>query len=497
MNNILKGTSPEDQAAIIRLVEKRGTYDDLMNKSLQGKADEVHKWFDDLFQVVDDPELKAAIQKDFKYTENYIPYLTKEYKKVASTIKIGTEEVSRAPEMLKATERASGLRPSLTVKQMVTRFLNPRKGQLPDEIRNLNLENLMKTYLYGIKKTAFDLPAYQEAMGVLKKVPEGALKNEASWYLNNYIGQPGDIKDSGMYEVAKAIRNRMYSALIGLKASIPTLNLSQFGLLGVEAGGRNAAVGAAKSVLPKYRKAADAAGYFNEYPGIEGNIKGKIDKIVNYGMEQSERALRTGSHVAGLRQAEQKGLQGAQINPNTARKGRDFFYDKYYNPVAKNAADVTRKTQFIYGAESPIRWATEHPLLSMFTSYPTKNVEFQMGIVKDALTKGGRENWGKLGRLMAYDTAFGVPIVVTARRTAKGQKDNAVTSAVKNTIGLTAPLDQYRRALVRVASEYASATGKDKGDKLKAFEKAFKESWRYLMPGGDATVRFLEGKKKK
>jgi hypothetical protein len=464
IQQILKGVSKEDQAAIIRIREGRGSYEETMR--LREKAEEVRKWFDDLFNVVDDPELKAAIGKDFKYTEGYIPMLSKEYGKVAKA----PEDVAK---MLGATERASGLKPSLTPKQMVTQFLNKRRGILPDEKRVLDLDKLMKTYLYGIKKTTFDIPAYEEAMGILKTIPEGEFKKQASWYLNNYIGQPSVLKDSGMMQASTWLRNRMYTALIGLKTNVPLLNLSQSGLTAVETGIGRTAKGIGKAFTPSARGAAKDAGYFREYPGTEGSIKSKVDQIANFMMEQAERINRTTSREAGLSLAKSRGLAGADssVTPGS----RAFYNEKFGNPAAMDAWNTTRKTQFMYGKESPIRFSTEHPLLSMFTSYPLKNAEFQHGVIKDALTKGGAENWGKLARLAAYDTIAG--------------------AGISSVPFMQSPISQYATRVKQAATNYASANGKDKEKKLVLFEKVFKESWRYFMPAGDVTVRALEKKK--
>lgn len=474
---ITKGMSPEQQAALIRVREGRGTTADWAIPGMVEKNSQLRQWFDDLFKVVDDPELKASLEKDgWRYIEGYVPMLKNQYSKVAE------KGASGADEMLKATERAAGAKHDLTAQGFISRNLRRRRGELPDYERELDLNKLMTIYLQGIKKTAFDIPAYQEAMGVVKSLPKGEFQNQASWYLNNWIGQPSVIRDSVGYNTAKWVRNRMYSALIGLKAPVAALNLSQVFPTFIETGGSATLKGLGKALTPSGQKAAKGAGYFREYPGAEGSIKSTVDQIANSLMSGAERINRATSREAGLDVAKKMGLEGAKA----AEKGtRQEFMEKFANPQAMKAWDVTRKTQFMYGKESPVRWATNHPLLSMFSSYPTKMGEYTHTVIKDAITKGGAENWSKVARMIAVTSAAGgigaglgvIPTIINSL--------SSVTTGV--------PIFKLSSKLV------SEIDGVIKGEKgaAEAFGETFKTLWRYGMPAGDATVRALEEKKKK
>jgi hypothetical protein len=475
MKPILKGTNAKTQAAIIRVREGRGTMEDLAIPGVKQKADQLGKWFDELFKVVDDPELKAALEKDsWKYLEGYVPMLKRQYGKIAE----GGEQ--GAAEMLGATERAVGITHDTSASGQITKFLRKRKGDISDEMRELNLKKLMTVYLQGIRKTAFDIPAYQEAMGMLKTLPKDEeFTKQAAWYLNNWIGQPSAIQNTIGMNTAKWIRNRMYTALIGAKAPIAEINLTQSGFTGVETGFGRTAKSWLKSFTPSAQRGAERSGYFREYPGTEGSVRGVLDRASNVLMEGAERINRTTSREAGLAQSAEKGLKRANLS-GVVPGSRKYYLEKFGNESSMNAWNVTRKTQFMYGKESPIRWATNHPLLSMFTSYPTKAMEYHHGVIKDALTKGGTENWAKVARLFAVDAVMGVGL-------------SQAPAAISNVTSVSAgPIIKFGTQLSNSAKAYMNG----KKDELETFIDLFKTGWRFLMPGGDATVRLLEDKKK-
>lgn len=358
-------------------------------------AANIRKIMDEVHAETKNPRVKAVIG-DVGYIENYFPWATKDTPESAFShaVKTTVEEGAKGKYVR-----------DLDPKGYKTRFFNTRKG---GKLHNFNFEEVMHRYVEGVRKTLFDVVAYDEAKKLATAYPEDTgLRKLIDNFLDYYVGAPSTkYGDKTLSKLVDEVNANTYAATLGLpNVMTPLRNFNQIINLAVKAN----PIHTAKGIIHMKRgiKELNDLGVFREVPGLEhyslsvGTLRGTVRDAFMKGFQATEKMLRGASYEAGKSQALARGLA------NPAKRATKWGPTN----LERAGLDMVDMTQYSYSKVNPVSMS-HHPIMKLFMvlgSYPLRTSSFVYDMIKDiGRAKGAVAKAEKAGALSAWMVSQGL-----------------------------------------------------------------------------------------